>query len=166
MAGETFGLIADLVRAFPQSLKALPPGEIEALARLYERELSDLPPGLLAEAVRDLIRTEKWFPQIAAIRERVAERALALPDESGALAQVEERMRWGRADESERAPEAPGVHPLVREAVDHVGGFYAFREAQEAAILRGQFGRLYRELRARAVYEYQLDPLRPARSVS
>lgn len=166
MAGETFGLIADLVRAFPQSLAKLPPGEIEKLAVLYERELSGLPPGLLADTVRDLIRTEKWFPPIATILEQAAERALGLPDEPGALAQVERRMLWARMDESERPPEAPEVHPLVREAVDHVGGFHAFRETQEAAMLRGQFGRFYRDLRARAVREYALEPVRPPGRVS
>lgn len=166
VAGETFGLIADLMRVFPQATAKLAPQEVDAMARLYARELADLPPGLLEEAVRDLIRTERWFPTIAAIRERTAERALALPEEAGALAQVEERMRWGRLDDSERPAEPPEVHPLVRAAVDHVGGFHAFRETQEAAVLRGQFGRLYREMRARAIHEYVLEPLRPAGRVS
>jgi hypothetical protein len=145
-------LIADLARAFPRQ-----PVTAETL-RIYLRELADIPPAALETACRELMRASEFFPTIRAIREAAAEHLLALPGEAGALAQIEARMAWGRADEDERG-EAPGVHPLVREAVDHVGGFHAFRATDEPAVVRGQFLRLFRDLRGRAVRDAQIGQL-------
>lgn len=45
-------------------------------AALYAKHLADLDPAALAQAVSDLIRSSKWPPSVAEIRERVTARAL------------------------------------------------------------------------------------------
>lgn len=144
MQRTTADILSDLVRLY----------EREQVGRerygILVRELSDVPPEVLERAVRQVARTSEFFPTLAAIRSACAELVLDLPSESAALAQVEARMRWGRADEDARG-DPPRVHPLVKAALDHVGGYYAFKSADEPAVVRGQFLRLYRSLRADAV---------------
>lgn len=146
-------ILADLRRAFPRQAV-----EQETFT-LYLTELADVPPAVLEVAVGVLIRTEEFFPSIRAIRAAAAEYALALPSPAGALAQVETRISWARRMEDEPAPE---VHPTVRHALDLIGGYAAFRNAEEGAPVRGQFLRLYRELRDDAVHEAIRGERRPA----
>jgi hypothetical protein len=145
-------LLSELARAFPRH-----PVTRETLD-VYLRELADLPVDVLERAVRELIRTSEWFPTVRAIRESASEHALGLPGEADALAQVEARQAWGRQDEQTRGT-PPALHPLVAEALDHVGGWHAFRTADEPAVVRGQFGRLFRELRSAALREAQIGDL-------
>lgn len=147
-------LIADLARAFPRFVRSTDPREAEQQARLYMRELSDLPLDELGAAVRQLVREieDPWGPSVALIRRTVAERRAMLPDEGQALAQVEARMAWARGREGD----APEVHTLVREALDLVGGYPALKNAERPEVVRGQFMKVYREARARAVREVQL----------
>lgn len=144
-------LIADLARAFPRQPVT------EGTLRVYVRELEDVPADLLEDAVRVLIRTAEFFPTVRAVRETVAERTLALPSEADALSQVEARIRWGRDGDGD----PPHVHALVRDALDHVGGWPSFRAAEKAEVVRGQFLRLYRGLRAEAVRDHQVAGLAP-----
>jgi hypothetical protein len=141
------------MRAFPRQ------AVLDGTLRVYLRELADVPAAALDEAVRSLIRTSEFFPTVRAIREAVAERSLQIPHEAAALEQVHARIAWGREDEAARVGDPPPIHPLVRDALDHVGGFAAFRGASEPGVLRGQFLRLYRELRADAVRNAQLGDL-------
>lgn len=139
--------LADLARAFPRQ-------KIDSdTFRLYLQDLADLPEEVVCAAVRHIRRTSEWFPTVAAIRQEAAERMLALPSEADALTQIEARVQWGR----EQRGDAPFVHPLVKEAVDHVGGFYSMRSAEEPTVIRGQFLRLYRELRSRQLLAVQSD---------
>lgn len=152
--------LSDLKDAFPHQKVG------DRQVALYMRQLSDLPSDVLGVVVQEMIRTREFFPTISAIRAAAAERMLALPGEAEALAQIEERMRWARLSEADR-DEAPVVHPLVREALDHVGGYPAFR-GDEPSIARGQFGRLFRELRVRRLHDAQVGTLaleRGARAV-
>lgn len=135
-------LIGDLMEAFPR--QAIRQGTIQ----VYHRELSDLPEGPLTAAVRSLIRSSQWFPTIHEIREATAERVLGLPDEDQALAQVEARMRWTR---DARLDSRPELHDSVHAAVLAVGGFHAFRTSEKPDVVRGQFLRLYRSHRERAL---------------
>lgn len=153
----------------------MPPSTAEVLATLkdaYPRErierstlvvyvhsLRDIPGDVLAAIVQEIIDTSPWFPSVAAIRERAAERSLRLPGEAEALAQIDARMRWIDAG-GEGDP--PPVHHVVRQALKAVGGWYAFRSA-DATVIRGQFGRLYRELRAGTVSSTQRAALGPSR---
>jgi hypothetical protein len=146
--------VADLRDAFPQRAVTR-----ETLT-IYVRELSDLDPAALGDAVRLLIRTSEFFPTIHAIRETVAEAALDLPSEAAALAEVN-ALGAGR----------PGrLTPLVREALDAVGGPWAVRTASEPGVIRGQFLRIYRDLRHARVAEYvardALPPAAPVRELT
>lgn len=143
-------LIADLSRAFPRQ-----PVTRDTLV-VYLRELSDMPVEVLEPTIRELIRTSEFFPTVRAIREAAAERSLGLPSEADALSQIEARMLWARTGSH---GEQPPVHPLVKEALDHIGGWHAFRAADEPSVVRGQFLRLYRELRLRGIREAQIGDL-------
>lgn len=151
MARTSAQILADLKRAFPRQVL-----DAETFG-VYLRELNDVPPQLLEVVVQELIRTSEWFPTVRAIREKAAERTLALPGEAEALAQIEARLRHTR--ENGTAEDAPLVHPLVREAVNHVGGYSSFRSSDDPGVVRGQFGRLYREMRTRAIVEAQVGNL-------
>lgn len=149
------GLLADLMAAFPRT--RIDP----ATVRVYLAALKDLPIQALERAVAALIRTSEWFPTVAAIRLAVAEHTLALPTESEALQQIEERQRWSRLtrESGTAAVPPPEFHPLVKAALDRVGGFPAFRASDDPTVIRGQFGRLYREERARALRNAQTGTL-------
>lgn len=112
--------------------------------RLYLRELADIPHVVLHEACRELIRTRTFptFPLVGEIRAVAARRLVQAPTEAAALAEVEAVLAHTRAG-AEGDP--PAVHPLTRAALDQAGGFAAFRVADEPGVVRGQFGRYYRQ---------------------
>lgn len=143
-------ILADLGRAFPRGRP-----DDQGFA-LYLQHLSDIPAEVLQVTVDTLIRTGRYFPTISEIREAAAERVLELPAESEALAQIADRIAWGRASQAERSAEPPHVHPLVREALGLVGGFFAFKTTENAGITRSQFLRVYKDLRDGAVTSAQL----------
>ena len=134
-------ILGDLADAFPR--QPVKPSTL----RIYAKHLDDFDEALAAAAVDDLIRTSEFFPTIAEIRRRAAELHLGIPDEEEALGQIEARLAWARNDAETRG-DAPAVHPDVRHALDHVGGWHAFRTAEEPGVVRGQFLRLYRDRRA------------------
>lgn len=143
-------VVADLAQALPR------PPVTAAQLRIYERELADLPADVLVPAIRILMRTSEFFPTIKAIRETCAELTLGLPSEAEALTQIEARVRWAQRGAD---PPPPEVHPTVKEALDHVGGFHAFKTTDNPGVMRGQFLRLYRDLRAGAVLEHQVGAI-------
>lgn len=143
-------LLESLMLAFPRE-KVTP-----ATIGVYTRSLGDLPRDALERAVGDVISTEHFFPSIARLRERTCERVLALPTEEAALSQIEARQRWSRESEHTRG-ESPVVHPLVKEALDHMGGASAFRMSENPSMLRAQFLTMYRGMRAESVRSMQLD---------
>lgn len=148
-------LIADLKDAFPRQRVS------EATFEVYVRELTDVPADVLAVTVRELVRSSEFFPSISAIRQAAAERTLTLPSEAEALTQIEARMKWAldQRIQGDEHVDPPPVHPLVREALDHVGGWHAIRAAERAEVVRGQLLRIYRDLRAEAVRGAQVGPL-------
>ncbi len=153
-------LVRELARHFPLFLDKLrSPGEAQQLLDDYVRYLADIPRPLLAAAVQEAIQTSSTpydFPTVGKLRKLAAERMLHLPGEADALAQIEARQRWTRTKDGP----PPELHPLVRRALDLLGGFHAFRSAEEPTVVRGQFGRLYRDLRSQAVREVQVGSLR------
>jgi hypothetical protein len=111
---------------------------------IYVEHLADIPTGALEAGVNRMIATRQspWFPTVAEIRAAVLD--YELPNEAAALEQVEARVRLG--------VESP-LHPLVKRALDLVGGVYSYRTAEEPTVIRGQFLRLYRSLREDAVQD-------------
>lgn len=150
MASPLPRLLAELAAAFPR--QQLSPQTVA----IYVRELADLPADVLENAVRELIRTRDFPPSINEIRTACAERMLDLPADGDALAQIDARILWGRTDEAARPVAPPAVHPLVKECLDHVGGFYAYKTAEKPEVTRAQFLRLYRDARERLVREAKL----------
>lgn len=148
-ADERKHLVAELVDAYPR--ERIETRNIE----VYLSKLADVPPHLLADVIHDLICTGDRFPTIAQIKFACAERVTQLPTETEALTEIERRLRWRRQDEETRGV-APAVTPEVAEALAHVGGYTAFREADEPTIIRGQFARYYREIRATRVRRSQV----------
>lgn len=146
-------VLADLARAFPRQ-----PVTADTL-RVYLRELDDIPADALEVAVRALIRTSEFFPTVRAIRETVTEATLALPGEAEALGQVAARVAWLSSGLTAETT-APPLHEKVKEALNLVGGASAFRASSDQGVVRGQFARYYRELRATAVREAQTGTLR------
>lgn len=142
-------LVGELVDAYPR--EHVNPNNIA----VYLSKLSDVPPHLLADVIHDLICTGDRFPTIAQIKAACAEQATRLPTETEALTEIESRLRWRRQPEDTRgAP--PAVTPEVAEALAHVGGYAAFKDADEPTIIRGQFARYYREIRAARVRRSQV----------
>jgi hypothetical protein len=141
-------LVSDLMLSYPR--QHVTGGNHAA----YVRALSDLPLPVLAEAVERCVRTEEWLPTVAVVRRTAAEIMLALPTEADALAQIQERQRWAR--DPGDAPTLPPVHPLVQSALDRVGGWHAFRVAENAEVIRGQFGRIFRDARAEEIRRAQV----------
>jgi hypothetical protein len=149
-------LVASLARHFPSHFAKLDRSEAVALQADYCLRLNDIPPDLLAAVVDDYIQTEEnpfGFPTVGKLRALAAERALALPGEAEALRQIADRELGIGA-----------INPLVSEALKQVGGWYAWRTCEEPTVIRGQFARIYRELRAAAIKEAQINKFseRPA----
>lgn len=149
MAPARTRILASLEHAYPR--QPLRPDT----AAVYMRELADIPDDLLDGAVRAVIRESQWFPTVAEIRAKAADLQLGLPSEPDALAQIQARMEWARQPEADRG-DPPALHPLVDEALRRVGGWHSFRSTDQATIIRGQFGRLYGELRAGAIRATQV----------
>lgn len=134
-------VIAEVRHAFPTD--RIPDETIV----VYVKHLADLDPDQLAAAAAAYCREAKRFPTIADLRRLVAERNLQLPDEAEALRQANRRADWYATRDG--AP--PEMHPLVRDALRSVGGPGALRESDQPSVVRGQFLRVYRDLRDRQV---------------
>lgn len=138
-------VLSDLAEALPPQH----PLSRQAM-RVYSESLSDVPDDLLRAAARRCVRTCRWFPRVAELRDAAAEILLDLPTEGGALEQALARVSWGRDHAEGDTP--PPVNPVVERALRLVGGYAALR-GEDGAVVRGQFGRVYREERAAAVRE-------------
>lgn len=112
----------------------------------YAEALDDFPYQAVDRAVDNVIRTSKWFPSIAELRQEAAELLCAFPTEAQALEQVNA---------------CAVTHSLVRRAVRaSVGETWPFDWKQSTSIvgLRRQFLETYRALRAEAMRDVQLEP--------
>lgn len=154
MGPTTYAQLARLAQAYPKQETPV------ATLEVYAEDLAEIPAPVLEAAVTRLIRTVEWFPTIRAIREAAAENLLALPSETEALQEVDLMTRWAR----EQDGEPPRIHPLIDRAAKMAGGYREFRVSDEPAVVRGQFTRYYRELRAAAIRDAQLDAALGVRS--
>lgn len=146
-------LLRELQLAFPD--KPIPAETLQ----LYARKLADVPLDVLAPVVHEVVCTARFFPRLAEIRSACAERALALPGDVQAVAQVDARLAWARGGLN---GDAPDVHPLVREALDAVGGMYAYRMTDRPDVIRAQFLSAYRDIRSDAIRDVAIHGFRKA----
>lgn len=151
-------LIADLFRAYPKQ----PFPDLAGTHAVYVERLRGIDPSRLAVALAGLVDTESFLPTVADIKHAVAEQTLGLPTEAEALQQIAARQEWARTatpsyDDHTMTlnPPAPPVHDLVQQALREVGGWHAFRAAENQAVVRGQFGRIYRDLRDARIRDMQ-----------
>ncbi len=110
-------------------------------ARLYIQALSDLPSEPLAKAVNVLIKSSRWFPTIADVRETTMEfdKSVSLPDSwDDAWAEV---MSVVRAEGRHRTSE--WSNPGIAEALKLLGGYVRVCEATSIGSIESRFKRAY-----------------------
>lgn len=127
--GEARALVAALAAAWPRQPIGQPTLDI------YATHLQDLDFGQATQVVSGIIRSSRFFPAIAEIREAYAETQLGLPSPSEAWAQA---CNYGTR------------HPLVDKARQRVTDDWGWNQGREQD-LRRAFMPAYRELRAAEV---------------
>ena len=126
-------------------------------AMVYADLLADIPDGLLLVAAKHHAASSKWFPSIAELREaagQIRARASGLPSPAEAMAEV---MAQVAAVGYYGSPHFSS--PLVRRALDALGGWRAFCASVEGMADRAHFLRIYGDLLQR---REQADGLLPA----
>jgi len=125
-------------------------------ARVYCEALSDLPVDVVSAAIDRLIRTARFLPAVAEIREVVAEARCGLLDADVAWGEVLAQVRrCGRY----RIP--TWSSPALAAAVDAIG-WHEICDSTEQGVTRAHFTKAYRATRARAVESEQLgETVRP-----
>lgn len=94
--------------------------------------LDDVTTEAASTAVKDIIRTEKWFPQPATIRERAL-------DAQGHLLSPEEA--WKQVQPSEYARAQP--HHVTLAALKDIGGIWAVKTSEKPEKTRESFMQAY-----------------------
>ena len=100
----------------------------ERTAVLYGSMLADLDDLLVVEAVRKIVKTSRFLPSIAEIREEVAEATLGLPTASEA---------WDLVNAGQPLPR------IAQESLNALGGRWAHRMTDTPSIFRAQFVKDY-----------------------
>lgn len=119
-------------------------------AKAYAEDLLDLDHDTALEAFAELRRTRKFRPHQSELRERVAEKTLAIPSASAAWAEVEEAAKdYDDYDEARKWPTYS--HDLIRQTVRALGGLRALTYSSNPSTDRAHFLRLYREMRQEVV---------------
>jgi len=127
----------------------------EDTVRVYAMSLADLPVALGQRAVMELIRSSKWVPTIAEIRQRAAEIGCPMPAADEA---------WAEAQKAARNF-SPGVpmdlqwsSDLVAEAVAMTGGMWGIAMSPRPDAVQRQFVEVYNSLRDRHIKRLQVEP--------
>lgn len=112
----------------------------------YEAALGDLDGQAVMDAVSALVRTVKFMPTIAEIRETVGEKLLGLPTASEAWIEASQRSSgtWGDRPRN----------PVVTKAIEAMGGTYLIKTSDNPTIMHSQFTKAYAEMRARAMSDF------------
>ncbi len=122
----------------------------EKTVEVYVGFIQDLDYQTAKDVVHNYIRTKKWFPSIAELREACVEATHLLPTTEMAMEIVRTAVRQSRYD-------LINSHYLVREAVDTVGyeklGYSEYPEP-----LYRQVKEAYKKLRGREVERLQNTP--------
>ena len=133
-----------LVRAYPDHVRRhlSEQGAMNELRRLYEKFLEDIADELLLSAVEAHIASSKWWPKVAELRSQCADLAAqsqGLPSAFEAWAEVKVATRNHSCEFST---------PLIRKAMDGVGGLQAFRlsDTDHESAWRARFYQSYETL--------------------
>jgi hypothetical protein len=171
-------LVAVLKAAFPRQ-----PVEPETV-KVYANFLVDLDVDAATAAAKRLVATSRFFPTIAELREAAAETELGLPNEVEAWDMVNRFVfhqgdrvpcpagcddGWADRDGDVVCPDChgygwveerpPPLHPVLRQALDFIGGSWGLRATGHSAVLRAQFRDAYRTLRPQAVRGVAIESL-------
>jgi len=125
---------------------------------VYVQYLQDLELKAARAAIDRLVATSEWFPTVAEIRRVVAELVCQLPSPESAWVEVMRELN--RCHEYER-PE--WSCDLVREAVGAVG-WRRMQMSENLSVERGQFLRIYGDLRRGELEECNVRSLGQPRS--
>jgi hypothetical protein len=134
----------------------------EESVAVYQLALADVQPRLLQAAVLRHIATNKWFPTIAELRQRVAdlileaEGYLSAPEAWGTvMGEVRRAGHWGQ----------PQLPPLVMRAVHAIGGWQGICLSENGAADRARFLEAYGLLLKQEAQKIQeLPAVREARA--
>jgi len=138
---EGLEIIADLKDAFPRQVIE------DGTLKTYIDSLADLEAADVKAAVVRIIRTSRFFPTIAEIRELVAERTLSIPSAADAWHEVQEKANdYDDYDEARKWPTFS--HPLIKQTVNDLGGLRALYYSQAPGVDRAHFLKLFNETRA------------------
>jgi hypothetical protein len=115
----------------------------EETASIYANALADIPGDELQNAVALTIKTEVWFPTVAAIRRAWAEDRLRLPRTEEALAEASEWVRQGTGLS----------HQLIMRAAKAVSIDVQCMQEDSAGTWRAQFVKAYTAMREAQILE-------------
>lgn len=129
----------------------------EDQVKAYTVMLEDIPFELAKQAVAKLIKTSKWLPTIAEIREAALELVDPLPPVDLAYEEARQAAR-------SFTPYAPGSyefsHPLIRKAVDIIG-LETLAYSEQPSIVAAQFRSVYERLREAESARRREQPILP-----
>lgn len=128
---DSVRLVAGLVAAFPGT------DVHQDTVSVYVRAVEKLAEEPARRAVAYLVATSARFPSIAALVEETVVAAEGLPSAAAA---------WEMVARVEK-----DLPPVVRRALEAVGGRWAVRTAENTVALRAQFLRMYEDFRREAV---------------
>jgi hypothetical protein len=137
-ASEAGALVAVLKAAFPR--QEVP----EETMRLYAEQLVDLDLKAGEAAISKLLHTSRFFPTIAEIRAAANEARYGVLPTPGEAWQMAAEADWGNNWEPKEALDLPHI---VKRAFDIVGGGERFRLTEHMYAMRGDFLRVYADLR-------------------
>jgi hypothetical protein len=127
----------------------------EESLKVYELALADIEPPLLRTAVLRHISTSKWFPTIAELRQ--AATAIVLQTDG----QLSAPEAWGMVLREVRLVghwRTPRLGPVVRRAVEAIGGWRQLCLSENSTADRARFIEAYTILRKREAQRVQQLP--------
>lgn len=142
--------MAVLTAAFPKDIP-------EPTVKLYVSNLQDLPDEVLTAAANQLVRTNRWLPSIAEIRERcvlMMNPQAFPPDAEAAWHEIEKT-----AQTDGRFIRPNWSHEAVGEALEAAGGYYEACMSNRPDQVRRRFLNAYTPIRDKAVKRALAEPV-------
>lgn len=130
--GQAGALVAVLRASYPHA--HVPNDTIQ----LYVHDLSNLPYPVAEEAIHKIRRTATFFPSIAEIFLIVARTLVDAPTPDEAFSSCQTAYEATDLRDS--------LHPIAREALFAVGGWFVFYDDTTPEVTRGQYVRAYKAL--------------------